>query len=310
MTRSTDKAREWPTPATVKRILTRQAPHLAGQTVVPTESSGSSNWVFRLGRDLAVRLPRSDDYVDDLMTEVTWLPRLGPALCVPVPKIVFVGQPSTSFPRPWTIVTWIPGRPPQGLAAAEQLRLAKSLGRFARDLHSVDTFEEAAGPDRWGYRSGEPVTERIDQWVKSAASELADLFDPTRVLAAWERLRDVPTPSQRPCWIHTDLSAENILVDTAGDLTGVIDFGGLGIGDPSVDLLYAWSLFGRPARDVFKDEAGADDATWRRARAWAFAGPGLLTIANYRHSMPARTQRLIGMVDAVAAEVDVHLRAS
>ena len=45
-----------------------------------------------------------------------------------------------------------------------------------------------------------------------------------------------------------------------------------------------------------------------RARAWAFVGPGLATIANYRHTMPARTTRLIAMVEAVAAEVGVELR--
>lgn len=54
--------------------------------------------------------------------------------------------------------------------------------------------------------------------------------------------------------------------------------------------------------------SASDEATWVRARAWAFVGPGLATIANYRHTMPARTTRLIAMVEAVAAEVGVELR--
>jgi hypothetical protein len=33
-----------------------------------------------------------------------------------------------------------------------------------------------------------------------------------------------------------------------------------------------------------------------------------VTIASYRHSMPARTRRLTSMVDTIAAEVGVQLR--
>ena len=108
--------------------------------------------------------------------------------------------------------------------------------------------------------------------------------------------------------MHTDVSTENTLAHEDGRLAGVIDFGGLGIGDPSVDLLYAWSLLDAPARDVLRTASGADGATWTRARAWAFVGPGLSTIAGYRHSMPARTERLISMVGAIAAEAGVQLR--
>lgn len=43
-----------------------------------------------------------------------------------------------------------------------------------------------------------------------------------------------------------------------------------------------------------------NETTWVRARAWAFVGPGLLTLANYRETMPARTERLTTMVEAVA----------
>ena len=103
------------------------------------------------------------------------------------------------------------------------------------------------------------------------------------------------------------MSSENLLVAPDGSLAGVIDFGALGVGDRSVDLLYAWSMFEAPAREVLREAAGADDATWARARAWSFVGPGLLTIASYRERMPRRTARLVAMVEAVAGEVGVRL---
>lgn len=264
--------------------------------------------MFRLGDSHAVRLPRSDRYVGDLVKEVRWLPRLGPALSTPVPEIEFVGEPSDLFPRHWAVVSWVQGDPPIGLDSRQQADLAETLGRFLEDLHAVDASGIPGGAEHWGYRSGEPVTETIDAWADDAANRLSDMFDPARVRQAWRRLREVPPATTPPCWIHTDLSSENMLIRPDGRLAGVIDFGGLGIGDRSVDMLYAWSLFDAPARDVLRAASGADEATWTRARAWAFVGPGLLTIASYRQVLPERTRQLTAMVETIAAEVGVPLQ--
>jgi aminoglycoside phosphotransferase (APT) family kinase protein len=296
----------------VTRLLRDQAPRLADLPVRVSPASGSSNWVFRLGDALAVRLPRADEYVPDLLKEVRWLPHLAPHVVSPVPEVVACGEPSQVFPRPWAVVTWMPGEMPLALDEVQQARLAETLGAFLQSLHAVDTTGAPHGAEHgaeyWGYRCGEPVTDRIDGWAEQAATALADVFDPADVREAWQRLRRVPPATQPACWVHTDLSAENILAHRDGRLAGVIDFGGLGIGDRSVDLLYAWSLLDAPAREMLRIASGADEATWLRARAWAFVGPGLLTIAGYRHSMPARTKRLTSMVDAIAAEVGVQLR--
>ncbi|MBT9254547.1 aminoglycoside phosphotransferase family protein [Phycicoccus sp. MAQZ13P-2] len=297
-----------PSPDLVTRLLHEQLPDLADLPVRPSPTSGSSNVVFRLGDDLAVRMPREERYVPDLLTEARWLPHLGPSLPTPVPEVVAVGRASATFERPWSVVTWLPGEVPLALTADDEERLARDLGTFVDALHAVPVAGVPVGPAHWGYRSGEPVTDTIDAWADEAADALADLLDPSAVREAWRRLRDVPPASAPPSWVHTDLSPENVLCADDGHLTGVVDFGGLGIGDRSVDLLYAWGLFGAPARETFRAAAGADDATWARARAWSFVGPGILTLATYRRTMPARAARLTTMVEAVAAEVGVDLR--
>jgi aminoglycoside phosphotransferase (APT) family kinase protein len=304
-TESTDVV---PDPRVVTRLLADQAPHLADLPVRVSPTSGSSNWVFRLGDALAVRLPRADRYVPDLLKEIRWLPHIAPRVDSPVPEIVASGEASQAFPRPWAVVSWMPGELPLALDEVPQARFAETLGAFLQSLHAVDTTGAPHGAEHWGYRCGEPVTDQIDDWADEAATTLADLFAPACVREAWRRLRQVPPATQPVCWVHTDLSTENILAHHDGRLAGVIDFGGLGIGDRSVDLLYAWSLLDAPARDTLRVASGADEATWARARAWAFVGPGLLTIASYRHSMPARTRRLASMVETVAAEVGVRLR--
>lgn len=292
----------------VTQLLRDQAPHLADMPVRVSPASGSSNWVFRLGDALAVRLPRADRYVPDLLKEIRWLPHIAPRVVSPVPELIASGEASQVFPRPWAVVSWVSGELPLALDEVQQAWFAENLGAFLRSLHAVDTAGAPHGAETWGYRCGEPVTDQIDEWAEKAATALADLFDPAGVREAWRRLRRVPPATQPVCWVHTDLSAENVLVHHDGRMAGVIDFGGLGIGDRSVDLLYAWSLFDAPARDMFRIASGSNEATWSRARAWAFVGPGLVTIASYRHSMPARTRRLTSMVDTIAAEVGVQLR--
>lgn len=293
----------------VEELLRTQAPHLAQLPLRPSEASGSSNLVFRLGDDLAVRVPRTDEYVDDLRAELQWLPRLAPQLSTPIPEIVFAGEPSDVFPRPWSVVSWVRGEPPRRLDAGQQDNLARTLGAFLRELHAADSAAApAAGQEKWGYRCGEPVSETMDRWLDETADSLSDRFDPAAVREAWRRLRDVPAASQGPCWVHTDVSTENILINPDGCLAGVIDWGCVGIGDPSIDLLYAWSQLDAPARNVLRESAGADEATWLRARAWAFVGPGLMTIDSYGETLPERTALLTRQVEAVAAEVGVSLR--
>jgi len=51
-----------------------------------------------------------------------------------------------------------------------------------------------------------------------------------------------------------------------GKLCGVIDFGMLGIGDPSCDYAIAWNFFDKESRKIFFKELGCDKDTWNRAR--------------------------------------------
>jgi aminoglycoside phosphotransferase (APT) family kinase protein len=72
-------------------------------------------------------------------------------------------------------------------------------------------------------------------------------------------------------WLHGDLHAANILLESGGRLAGVIDFGDLGAGDPAVDYAAAWLVFNADGRRRFIAASGSDvdAATWRRARGWA-----------------------------------------
>ena len=86
-------------------------------------------------------------------------------------------------------------------------------------------------------------------------------------------------------------------------LTSVLDFGALGIGDPTIDLHGAWELFDPATRDLFRKKIGASDAEWARGRAWALA-VSLMTFPYYWHTMPNRIRDRLAMARAVLAEQD------
>jgi aminoglycoside phosphotransferase (APT) family kinase protein len=86
----------------------------------------------------------------------------------------------------------------------------------------------------------------------------------------WRRAVAAPGWHGGPVWLHADLDARNVLV-REGRLTGVIDWGCVGIGDPAVDLMAAWKLLDAPGRERFRRLLAVDDGTWLRAEGWALS---------------------------------------
>ncbi len=77
----------------------------------------------------------------------------------------------------------------------------------------------------------------------------------------------------------------NLLVQD-GRLCAVIDFGGVGIGDPAMDVVPAWSVFNTAGREIFRQGLDVDDATWARARGYALH-QAVMIIPYYAETNPA-----------------------
>jgi aminoglycoside phosphotransferase (APT) family kinase protein len=245
--------------ALVRSLLAEQHPDLAGLTL-RFVASGWDNAIYRLGDELAVRLPRRAVAAELVKKEQRWMPDLASALTIPIPTPVRVGTPATAFPWPWTITSWLDG------AVAEfdpSAQLVPDLVQFVRELHVAAPAGAPGNPVR-----GVPLADRNDAMV----ARLRDDPIPRRdeLLDAWLAAVAAPTWSGPPLWVHGDLHPANILT-TGGRLSAVIDFGDLTAGDPATDLAIAWLLFDGRGRDRFRAALDYDDATWRRAAGWALA---------------------------------------
>ncbi len=123
-----------------RRLLTQQFPDLAGLPL-RLAANGWDNAIFRLGSNLAVRLPRREAAAHLIEHEQRWLPQLTRGLAVPSPTPVRCGTPSAVFPWPWSVTPWI-----QGTTAAAQ-RLSARRAWAAELARFVDRFQQPAPAD-------------------------------------------------------------------------------------------------------------------------------------------------------------------
>ena len=276
----------------VRRLLRSQHPQWADLPIERVASSGTDNAMYRLGDELAVRLPRIHWALDSVAKEQQWLPRLAPQLPLDVPVPVASGAPAEAFPYPWTIVRWLPGE----LAALERIedpvRAARDLAAFVRALQAVDAH---AGPT---HKRGHPVR-LADVAVRNAIAGLRGELDADAVSNAWDRAIAAPDYHGSPVWFHGDLSYLNLLAQ-GGELTGVIDWGCCGVGDPAIDSIIAWRLFTGDARETYRDALGIDAAMWERGKGWVLTG--VVGIPYYRDTNPALVADQIRGIQAVLEE--------
>jgi aminoglycoside phosphotransferase (APT) family kinase protein len=81
-------------------------------------------------------------------------------------------------------------------------------------------------------------------------------------------------------------------------MSAVIDFGGLGRGDPARDLIMAFTLLEGRARDAFREALAVDEATWARGRGRSLIG-GVFAHRAYAATNPwvkAQTTRQLTAV--------------
>lgn len=236
----------------MRTLLKEQHPDLADLELEEVDG-GWGNKMWRLGDDLAVRMPRTDHAPELLRKEHRWLPGLADQLPLPIPTPLRVGDPSDAFPRTWLITTWVHGEPADRTPITDPAA-ADVLAGFLRALHT-EPPADAPVSDRSTLAPG-PGFDEVQTYVGRA----------DEIRAVWEDALAAPQWDGTPVWLHGDLHPANVVV-ADGTLAGVVDFEELGAGDPASDLASAWILL--PEAERFLDAYGADEATVRRARGWA-----------------------------------------
>ena len=280
-------------PALVRALLAAQFSRWSGLSLAAVPSSGTVNAVYRLGDELCLRLPRLARWADGLQKELRWLPLIADHVSLAVPEPLAAGKPGPGYPLPWAVYRWLAGEPFNKTDLLDECAVAESLARFVMELRALDP---AGGPRSTRDR---PLHLRNAE-SRAAIRATAGLIDTASASAAWEESLRAPEWDGAAIWTHGDLLPSNLLV-AQGQLSAVIDFGNMGVGDPAVDLIAAWAVFGRDGRRVFRSALGVDEGTWARSRGLALH-QALLIIPYYRRTNPEFAAAAMRTVAEVAAD--------
>jgi aminoglycoside phosphotransferase (APT) family kinase protein len=170
----------------VHRLVAAQRPQWADLPVtpLPDEVEGTDHVLFRIGGELAARMPKIARAAGQAGSDARWLPVLASRLPVRIPVPLHLGEPGAGYPWRWTVVPWIAGSTPPGLGC-DDVPLARDVAAFARALHGVDP---AGGPVKPPGSRGSALR-HADDGVRRVLPRLAghdDGFDVTAAAAAWD----------------------------------------------------------------------------------------------------------------------------
>jgi aminoglycoside phosphotransferase (APT) family kinase protein len=254
--------------ALVRRLLVEQFPEWSELPLSRVEPAGTVNAIFRLGDGLSLRLARRKGPLEPGGNEFDWLPRLAALLPLEIPVPVAQGHPTREYPWFWDVYRWVEGETTP-VDEIDAVQGARDLAAFVAALQQVDPTGAPAG-------RGIPLAERdkeIRYWLARFDGDPA-------VTTEWERALAAPPWPGPPVWHHGDLDVRNWLM-REGRISGVIDWGSMGVGDPACDVMVAWKLHSHKARDGFREALPTDDATWERARGWVLS-QAVAALAYYR----------------------------
>lgn len=249
----------------VRRLIDSQFPQWKHLPIRSVEKSGHDNRTYRLGDDMTVRLPSHERYASAVEKEAAWLPVFKPHLSLQIPVPVAKGAPTEEYPLPWSVNRWLEGDTVTYANIRDINEFAEDLATFLQELEAIDASNGIPAGVQNFHRGGNLAV--YDPDSRSVIENIAATYDKHLLTEIWE-LALATTYTSAPLWLHGDVAVGNLLVKN-GRLSGVIDFGTMGVGDPSSDLVMAWNFFGDTSRRLFLNRMGFEEDTIHRARGWA-----------------------------------------
>ncbi|MFF5078305.1 aminoglycoside phosphotransferase family protein [Actinoplanes sp. NPDC000266] len=212
-----------------------------------------------------------------------------------MPEPVAVGRPGLGYPWHWSVARWLDGEVATP-DLADSREAAETLAGF---LLALQRFPLDGAP-----RGDEDSLPERDAETRRAIASVAGVFDAGALTAVWQAALDAPAWERPPVWFHGDFHIGNVLT-RQGRVSAVIDFGGLGAGDPARDMMMAYTLMSGSSRPVFREALGVDGATWARGRGWALTA-GLNAYCSYA----ATDARVAALTTRQITETVKDLRSS
>ncbi|MET7460215.1 aminoglycoside phosphotransferase family protein [Nonomuraea sp. NPDC005501] len=232
--------------------------------------AGVANRVFLLGDDLVLRIPRTKQFLPDLVKEVAVIPAALHA-GVRTPEVVAFDDTCSVVDVPYMVLARARGTDlaDLDLPAADADRVHHQVGRELAKLHRLSP---ATAPDL----PAVPVEDDADPWALTDRLLVAGWIDAeaARWLTGWfDRLSAHLPADPSPVLVHGDIAPQNLLVSPAtAELNGIVDWGDAQWADPAVDFA-KMPLTGIPAmldgyRQATGERTSGSTPSWEARVLW------------------------------------------
>ncbi|MFC4408944.1 phosphotransferase family protein [Chungangia koreensis] len=217
------------------------------QTATPNDI-GQNNDVLVINDSLIFRFPKYQNGIERLAEEKEILNRVRKFVSLPTPKFKYQSFDEPEVGKVFVGYEIIEGVPfwKESFYEIKDAKLkreiAEQLTTFLKELHSIPKIElveiglKEHHPIEVMAEMHKKIQEKLFSFMRADAKEEITLSFKDFL----ENNREIET-----ALIHGDFGSSNILWDpTLKEITGVIDFGGSGLGDPAYDLAGILSSFG------------------------------------------------------------------
>jgi aminoglycoside phosphotransferase (APT) family kinase protein len=247
-----------------RRLIAALFPDVEVTSAVPIGTGWTCD-TYEVNDEWIVQMPRSNFAEERLRAQRALLPELAREVptAIPVPERWSEDPPAMMYRK---LEGAACDRAPDGI-------WPERLGRFLYDLHMTPAeLVGLRGPSAEGVRDG--IRRDVEAWRARVYPVLEPIHRSECDAVVQPFLDEDDAWRFRSCLTHGDLGPEHVLVSDAGDLTGVIDWEDVSVGDPAWD--FAWWLheMSEVGERMLGAYGGPPDAAFRtRARVWYLLMP-------------------------------------
>ncbi len=216
---------------------------------------GWDNKVFLVNGDFVFRFPHRKVAAQLLERENVVLKQLQSKFTLEIPNPKYVGHPSQYYPYPFHGYRIIKGSSGchASLTSTDRIASIIPLAIFLKKLHGfAEKQAEVMGAKPQVFDRSDTdkivnaLTERVEKIITKKVCDInKSCFQHELILA-----QKIKLPIENKVLVHGDLYCRH-LIFKQGQLTGIIDWGDVGINTPAIDLSVIYSFYPKNAHKKF-----------------------------------------------------------
>ncbi|MCJ8007315.1 phosphotransferase [Lederbergia wuyishanensis] len=201
-------------------------------------------WMSRcylINHEIVFRFPKEKDGAIDTEKEIKALPNLIKHISLNIPEFIYCGKQDNGYP--FVGYRILPGEPMdeqlfRSLPLETKNKIAHQIAEFMNQisLFSVDQARKLNIPEKNFYQYYLDIFNEVKEKAFTKINKDLQIYITFQFEAY---LKNTNHFTYSPKLLHADLSMDHLLFDQKRqELTGIIDFGDIKIGDPDYEYLY------------------------------------------------------------------------